>query len=112
MSMRLVALLAVTVLFGVLTVEALLDVGYWGIIAPHFQSLGAGQVLADLVIMGGLACFWMIGDAGERGLSPWPFVALTLAAGSFGPLFYLIVRELRSSAPVRESALAGRSSVR
>lgn len=95
MSSRLVALSAVIVSFGALSAIALSDVGYLGIILPHFQSWGAGQVLADLVIAAGLACFWMVADARERGRKAWPFVALTLVAGSFGPLLYLALRELR-----------------
>ena len=38
----------------------------------------------------------MVRDARERGLVAWPFVVLTLAAGSFGVLFYLVARELRA----------------
>lgn len=98
MSLRLVALLVVIALFGVLSAIALMDVGYWGIIAPHFQAWGPGQVFADLVILAVLACIWMVADARERGLNAWPFVAITLVAGSFGPLFYLVMREVRSGA--------------
>lgn len=98
MSRRLLALLTVLALFGALTTIALLDVGFLGILRPHFQSWGAGQVLADLVIACTLGCFWMVSDARTRGLNPWPFVGLTLAAGSFGLLGYLLVRELRGGA--------------
>lgn len=104
MSLRLVALLLVIALFGVLSAIALMDVGYWGIIAPHFQAWGAGQVFADLVILAVLACIWMVADARERGLNAWPFVAITLVAGSFGPLFYLVMREVRSGARKPASA--------
>ena len=97
MSGRLVGLLLVIVAFGALTAIALLDVGFWGIIAPHFRSWGAGQVLADLVIVAVLACIWMVRDAPKNGLVAWPFVLLTLGAGSFGPLFYLVARELRGT---------------
>ncbi len=96
MSARLVLLVAVLVLFGALTAVALMDVGYWGIIQPHFQSWGAAQVLADLVIVAGLSCVWMVNDARSRGANAWPFVAITLVLGSFGPLLYLALRELRS----------------
>lgn len=95
MSMRLALLLGVTTLFGVLTGVALLHVGYLGILLPHFRSWGAGQVLADLVIMCTLGCLWMVRDARGRGLRAWPFVLLTVVAGSFGPLSYLIIRELK-----------------
>lgn len=98
MSIRLFVLIAVTGAFGVLTAVALIDVGPWGIIEPHFKSWGAAQVFWDLVIVATLAIAWMIRDARARGTNPWPFVLLTLVAGSFGPLFYLIVRELQSPA--------------
>ena len=98
MSIRLLALLTVLALFGALTAVALADVGYWGILAPLFQSWGAGQVLADLAIMCVLGSIWMIDDARRRGATVWPFLIITLAGGSFGPLLYLLTRELSSSA--------------
>ena len=101
--MRFLVLAVVVVLFGVLSAIALLDVGYVGIIAPHFKSWGAGQVFADLVIMCLLGCTWMLHDARTRGTSAWPFVILTLVAGSFGPLFYLLLREVRSTSRTRAS---------
>lgn len=105
MSTRVVALLAVIGLFGALTVLALLDVGYMGIIAPHFQSWGGGQVFADLVILAGLSCIWMVADARTRGVNPWPFIAITLPLGSFGVLLYLLAREQRSSASIAERGM-------
>jgi hypothetical protein len=95
-STRLVALLAVLALFGALSVLALRDVGYFGLFAPHFQSWGGGQVFADLVILAVLGCLWMIADGRARGINPWPFVVATVLAGSFGVLFYLVLRELRA----------------
>ena len=104
MSNRLIVLLLVVAAFGALTVVALMDVGYAGIIEPHFRSWGGAQVFFDLVIVATLACIWMINDARERGVSAWPFILITLAAGSFGPLLYLVVRELRQ--PVGRTASA------
>lgn len=98
MTLRILTLTTVLVLFATLTTIALLDVGLLGIIEPHFQSWGAAQVFADLVIIALLACVWMVGDARARGLPAWPFVALTLVAGSFGPLVYLLWRERRAPA--------------
>ena len=103
MSPRLVLLGLVLLAFGALTAAALLDVGYLGILRPHFESFGAGQVLADLVIVCTLSCIWMVRDAPAQGLNPWPFVVITFIAGSFGPLTYLALRELRGS-----SARSGR----
>jgi ABC-type Fe3+-siderophore transport system permease subunit len=98
MSTRLTALIVVIGLFGVLTALALMDVGFLGIIAPHFRSWGGGQVLADLVILAVLACMWMVADGRARGINPWPFVIATLLVGSFGVLSYLVVREVRANA--------------
>ncbi len=67
MSPRLVLLGLVLLAFGALTAAALLDVGYLGILRPHFESFGAGQVLADLVIVCTLACIWMVRDAPAQG---------------------------------------------
>ena len=99
MSARLLVLVLVILAFGALSTLALMDVGYFGILAPHFQSWGGAQVFTDLVILAVLACVWMIGDARARGLSAWPFIAITLFLGSFGPLLYLVVREMRATAP-------------
>jgi hypothetical protein len=98
MSMRLLALLVVIGLFGVLSAVALMDVGYLGLLEPHFRSWGGAQVLADLAILAVLACVWMVADARSRGIGPWPYVAVTLVGGSFGVLFYLVARELRAGA--------------
>jgi hypothetical protein len=32
----------------------------------------------------------LVNDAKKTGRSPWPWVALTLATGSFGPLLYIL----------------------
>jgi hypothetical protein len=98
MSARLTALCVVIVLFGLLTAVALMDVGYFGIVEPHFQSWGAAQVLVDLVILAVLSCFWMVADGRTRGINPWPFVVATFVLGSFGVLFYLVLREVRAGA--------------
>lgn len=79
-------------LFGALSAIALWHHGYWGIVAPHFQSFGAGQVFADLVIALTLIMIWMWRDARASGRNPWPWIVATLALGSFGPLVYLLTR--------------------
>ena len=107
MSMRLLFLVLVLALFGALTAVALADVGYLGILAPHFQSWGAGQVLADLVILALLGCVWMVEDARARGAAAWPFVLLTLVGGSFGVLLYLVARERATSAAPADAARGG-----
>jgi hypothetical protein len=84
---------AVTLAFGALTAVALWQHGYWGIVAPHFQSFGAGQVMADLIIALCFVMAWLFRDAHATGRNPWPWFALTLVLGSFGPLGYWLTRE-------------------
>ena len=86
-------LLAILILFLALTVAALWQHGYWGIIEPHFQSFGAAQVFADLVIALSLFLVWMWQDAERLGRNPWPWLVGTLATGSIAPLVYLITRK-------------------
>jgi hypothetical protein len=97
MSARFLALAAVIVLFLALTVLALMEAGYLGILTPHFRSFAGAQVFVDLVIMCVLGCVWMVIDSRQSGIAAWPFIAITLVAGSFGPLLYLAVRELRGA---------------
>jgi len=88
------SLLAITLtLFGALSAAALWQHGYWGILAPHFQSFGGAQVLADLVIALVLVMLSMRHDAKATGRSTWPWIVATLALGSFGPLIYLLTRK-------------------
>jgi hypothetical protein len=88
----------VLALFSVLSAAALWQHGYWGIIAPELKSLAGAQVLGDLVISLALILRWMRQDARAAGRNIWPWFLLTLVAGSFGPLIYLLTR--RSSRPV------------
>ena len=93
--------------FGALTGAALWYHGYLGILAPHFQSFGAGQVLADLVIALSLVMVWMWQDAKRIGRNPWPWFGVTLVAGSFGPLLYLLTRKPEAAAEVNTDRVEG-----
>ena len=79
---------------SLLSARALLDAGYFDIIEDHFANWSGLQILADLVIPAVLVCCWMVRDARSHGLPSRPFVAITVVAGSFGPLVYLVVREI------------------
>jgi hypothetical protein len=92
-------LAAVTAGFAVLTAVALWHHGYWGILAPHFQTFGGGQVFADLVIALSLSMAWMWRDARSVGRSVVPWIVVTLVAGSFGPLGYLLTRRPPADLP-------------
>jgi hypothetical protein len=90
--MQRLLLIGTLALFGALSGAALWQHGYWGIVAPHFQSWGGAQVLADLVIALTLVLCWLWRDARATGRNPWPWLVATLALGSFGPLAYLLTR--------------------
>lgn len=90
--------------FAVLTGLALADVGYLGIFEPHFRSWGGAQVFADLSILALLSCWWMHEDSRRSGVPAWPFIVLTLAAGSFGILFYLTARAMKGREHIAATA--------
>ena len=78
--------------FSILTLYAVMDVGYIGIFDYHRHSSAGWQVFADLVVALILVSCWMIKDAKDTGRSPWPWLAITLTMGSIGPLLYLALR--------------------
>lgn len=84
-------LLAIIILipFTLLTAYAVVEVGYIGIFEYQLHSPAGWQVITDLVIACVLLLTWLIPEARRAGRNPWPWVALTLVAGSFGPLLYL-----------------------
>lgn len=75
--------------FTLLTLYAVAEVGFIGIFDYQRQSPAGWQVFVDLVIALVLVLAWLIHDAKKSGRNPWPYVAVTLVAGSFGPLLYL-----------------------
>ena len=90
-------LLIVILAFGALTGLAIEQHGYWGIISYHLPSSAGWQVGADLVIACTLAMLWMFADARKTGRNVWPYLALTLVLGSFGPLTYLLLRDRKTA---------------
>lgn len=104
MNWKTLLLLFVLLDFGVFSAYAIYQVGYIGLFEAGLANWGAAQVLLDLVIVCALACLWMVNDARQRGTNPWPFVALTLVGGSFGPLLYLLKREMSAPAVVERMA--------
>lgn len=95
--MRRWLLLLILLPFSVLSAAALWRHGYWGLFAGQLDDLAGMQVLADLVIALVLFLAWMWRDARRQGRNPWPWAVLTLAAGSFGPLLYLLTQPAQAA---------------
>lgn len=85
--------------FALLTVYAVQQVGYIGVLDYHRHSPAGWQVFADLVIALILILAWLIPDARQAGRNPWPWVIITLVLGSIGPLLYLLF----SAAPLEDT---------
>jgi hypothetical protein len=94
-SGRMFLVAALTVL-GFVTYLALRDFGYIGLIQHELSTYAGMQVLLDLVIALVLVLVWMYRDAKKIGRSFLPWLVLTLIAGSFGPLLYLLSRSPNS----------------
>ncbi|WND01754.1 hypothetical protein QGN29_09330 [Temperatibacter marinus] len=89
MSLRSLALILL-VPFSLLTVYAVMEVGYIGVFDYQRHSPAGWQVFFDLVLSLLLILIWMIPNARENGRNPWPFVMVTLFLGVIGPLLYLL----------------------
>lgn len=92
------ALAAIFLLFGAYSGYVLYEVGYFGIFTAVTASPGSLQVAFDLVIACLLISWWMVVDARAAGRNPWPYLVITLVAGSFGPLLYLLLGGERAPA--------------
>jgi len=85
-------LLAALVLadFTALTAYAVFEHGYLGFFDLLLANAATITVFVDLCIALTMVMVWMWNDAKRRGITPLPFVLLTLALGSVGPLLYLV----------------------
>jgi hypothetical protein len=102
--MKTLVLALVLAAFSALSFYAIEVHGYLGFFETLASSTAGVVVFTDLVISLTLAMLWMRGDAQERGLPSWPYLLLTFALGSVGPLAYLIHREVRGRALRRATA--------
>ena len=66
--------------------------GTWTELVSFLQNLGPWGTLAiaDLLTALAIGVGWMWVDARRRGVSPVPYLLLTLATGSIGLLVYLV----------------------
>jgi hypothetical protein len=88
----------VLIAFGIQGLYVMSQVGYWGIWINNLNHPAGQQVLADLVIALSMVVVWMWRDAKATGRNVWPWIIVTLAAGSFGPLIYLLTRKSTTDA--------------
>lgn len=77
--------------FGAYSLYAMWAVGYFGIWQAGMASVGAWQLLVDFVITSLLLLGYIARDARLTGRKLWPYAVITIAAGSFGPLLYLLL---------------------
>lgn len=84
-----------TLAFGAFSLWVLAQVGYLGIWQGGFANLGAMQITADLVISSLLLMGFVARECRAAGRPWWPWAVITLLAGSFGTLGYLLWRGRR-----------------
>lgn len=89
MKNRRLLAIAILIPFTLLTVYAVAEVGYIGLIDYHRHSPAGWQVFTDLVVALILVLTWLIPEARRTGRNPWPWVVATLFLGSIGPLLYM-----------------------
>ncbi|MBZ5708176.1 hypothetical protein [Nannocystis pusilla] len=93
MNTRQIVLAVLALDFLALSAYVVANHGYVGMFVELFSTwpgilTGVDLTLALLMIMS-----WMLVDARKHGLGVVPYLAVTLAFGSLGPLAYLIRRE-------------------
>ncbi len=92
---------ALLVVHTAVSVRALRDHDFFWLFRFAVADWPQGQIFSDLTCMRLVVTSWMVVDARRSGRTVWPYLLATLLLGSFGPLTYLLVRELRPTpAPV------------
>lgn len=97
MTQRLAVLLAVLAIFLAVSAPAVAEFGYLGLWRLIGQNAGTVQLFADLTVAMTLVTSWMLRDSRDCKVAAWPYVLLTVAAGSVGPLGYLIHKQWRKA---------------
>ncbi|MGQ3052216.1 MAG: DUF2834 domain-containing protein [Roseateles sp.] len=93
--------------FGAFSLYAMWQVGYFGIWQAGMASVGAWQLLVDFVITSVLLLGYVARDARQNGRKFWPYALVTVTAGSFGPMLYLLLSPSGRSKFTPASAAAG-----
>jgi len=92
MNGKQIGLVSVLLGFSILTAYAVYLYGYVGFFREATSNVASLTLSVVLVIALTLILVFITNDAREHAISSIPYLLLTLAFGSVGPLFYLIRR--------------------
>ena len=92
MNRKQLALSAILIAFVAQEAYAVYLYGYLGFFRMMFANFATITAMVDLVIALTLVIVWIGDDAEQRKVSALPYLLITLALGSVGPLLYLIRR--------------------
>jgi Terpene cyclase DEP1 len=80
---------ALSALFLVLSVRAVLDGGPLGFWPEHIRNPWGNQIWVDLLLAVSIGWFFMVPKARSVGMRPYPWLVLVVATGSIGFLAML-----------------------
>jgi hypothetical protein len=92
MNRKQLVLSAVLIAFLAQEAYAVYLYGYFGFFRMMFANFASFTALVDLIIALVLILAWIGDDARQRKVSAIPYLLITLALGSVGPILYLIGR--------------------
>ena len=92
MNRKQLALSAALIVLLAMDAYAVYLYGYVGFFQMVLANFAGVTAFVDLLIALILIIVWMGDDARQRNVSALPFIFLTIALGSIGPLLYLIRR--------------------
>jgi TRAP-type uncharacterized transport system fused permease subunit len=92
MNIKQLAAEVILIAFSVFSLYVIYQYGYIGLFEQALANAATIQVFLDLTIALSLVMVWMWQDAQKQGISPLPYILLTLTLGSIGPLVYLVRR--------------------
>jgi hypothetical protein len=107
MNRKQLALSAALIVLLAMDAYSVYHYGYIGFFRMVLANFAGVTALADLAIALVLVLAWIGNDARQRNISAIPYLVLTIALGSIGPLLYLIRRFADPSA--RAATVASRA---
>jgi hypothetical protein len=105
---RTIGLLALVALvpFAIFSTWVIAGHGTTGFLTLSAREPWALQMLLDVALSCLIYSVWLVPDARRHGIRAWPYLVLTLVAGSIGGLAYLVHRGLAAPSPERAIASA------